>query len=121
MTPKQKKKKDKETRDVSKALRPEDVNKEATHRWKILEKFPKKISEKDATEVKSAAKRVEIKKKKLHSKHSKRSTPGEVEKDIPPYSHPQRQPEGKKTIKNIKSKTVAKGQRLSSKLSKTKK
>ena len=121
MTAKQMKKKDKETKNVSKALRAEDVNKEAKYNWKILEKFPKKVAEKDAREVKSAAKRVEIKKKKLHSKHSKRSTPGEVEKDTPPYSHPQRQPEGKKTIKNIESQSVAKGRRLSSKLSKSKK
>ena len=120
MTAKDKKKKDKETLNVSKASVPEDVSKE-THPWKILAKFPKKVAEKDAAEVKSAAKRVESKKKKLHSKHSKRSTPGQVEEDITPYSHAPRQPDTKKTIKTVEKQSVAKGRRLSSKLSKTKK
>ena len=114
------KKKDKESRNVSEAAVPEDVSKEARP-WKILAKFPKKVARKDATEVKSAAKRVESKKKKLHSKHSKRSTPGQVEEDITPYAHAQRQPESKKTLKTIEKQSVTKGRRLSSKLTKTKK
>lgn len=121
MTPKQAKKKDKETKNVSQAIQAESVNKESTHQWKILEKFPKKIAEKDAAEVNGAAKRVEIKKKKLHSKHSKRTTPGEVEMDIPPYVHHQREPESKKNLTNIENQTLAKGRRLAAKLSKSKK
>ncbi len=118
MSAKDIKKKDKETKKIAGAIGPQDV-KEPTSTWKILSKFPKRIAAKDTAEVKSTAKRVEAKKKKLHSKHSKRTTPGEVERDITPYAH--RHPESKKVVKNIEKQSVAKGLRLTQKLSKTKK
>lgn len=117
MTAKQMKKKDKETTRVVGAVVPEETSGE-TRPWKILAKFPKPIAKKEASEVKGAAKRVEAKKKKGHSKRSKRSTPGQVEPDITPYAHAQRQPDTKKTIKTVEKQSIAKGRRLSQKLSK---
>ncbi len=115
-TAKEAKKQKKEALHVLGAHTPEERS-EPTHTWKILAKFPKRIATKDKAEVEGTKKRSEIKRKKLHSKHSKRTTPGQVELDITPYTH--HHPEGKKMIKTIEKQSVAKGRRLVKKINKS--
>jgi len=116
MTAQQIKQKNKEVRSSVQTSAPEEVSNESTT-WKILSKFPKKIAEKDLSYVKSAEKGMKAKKAKLHTKH-KRTTPGQVEKDIPSYPHIHS--ENKKVIKRVEKQSVSQGRRLSRKLSRTK-
>lgn len=120
LTARMRKRKDKETRNVAQAKTPADVNPEPTTTWKILAKFPKAIAKKDSSEVKGSMDRMEAKIKKHHSKHAKRSTPGQVETDVTPFAN-KIHPENKRERTNIEIQSVAQGRRLAQKLSKTKK
>lgn len=115
LTAKEKKRQDKETRSPLQPSPPEG----AATTWKILEKFPKIPAKKGKEQLDSSMKGIKAKKKKLHSKHSKRTTPGEVEADITPYAHIH--PEGKKIITGREKQSAVKAKSLNKKLSKVKK
>lgn len=116
MTAKNKKSQKKESTRVSEAVPAEAVTEKGT--WKILSKFPPKPAVKAKEQVDSMKKGVASKKKKQCSKHSKRSTPGQVEEDITPYAH--RHPENKKVTQNLQKQNVQQSRRVTKKLSKKK-
>ena len=109
------KKQKKEVRLSPQATAPEEVKKEIST-WKILTKFPKKIAQKDLSYVKSMQKGVGAKKAKRNTRH-RRTTPGQVEQDITPYTHIHR--ESKKDIKRVEKQSRSKARRLQGKLLKT--
>ena len=115
MTSQQARKMRKEVRNNAEAFQPEEDRAPTT--WKILSKFRPRPAKKKEEELLSFEKTVSKKKRKLHSKHSKRTTPGQVEKDITPNPHIH--PESQKTLAALSMQSLAKGRRV--KVTKSKK
>lgn len=82
----------------------------------ILKKYPKKIQKLEKPILDSNIKNMQIKKKKQVGKHSKRSTPGEVEHRESPPAHIH--PEGMRWEKTLVSQNKVKGKILNNKLRK---
>jgi hypothetical protein len=120
MTVKNKKKQTKEVLHSSNAVQAEELTKQekGPSTWKILAKFPPKVATKGKEQLTSFQKGMKVKKKTHASKHSKRSTPGQVEEDTTPYKHIKR--EDKKDRQNIQKQIVTQTRRVTKKLSKKK-
>ena len=87
---------------------------DAIHPEDILKQQPKKIAKKDAEALRSAMKRMALKKK--HSAHSKRTTPGEV--DERPSAPASVHPEGRRWQKTLTLQNKVQRKSLTKKLSK---
>lgn len=95
----------------------EQTTKDESAEWKILSKFPKKIAKKEEEQLASMSKSMHVKKEKNLSKHSKRSTPGDVLTDSPfPHLHP----ENSKAVHNLQLQNQARTRVFNKKLSKSK-
>ena len=82
----------------------------------LLKKQPKKLAKKEQEELNGSMKRMEIKKTKEHSPHSKRTTPGQVdERPSPPASI---HPEGRRWQKTLTLQSKIQRKSLDKKLSK---
>jgi len=81
-----------------------------------LSRYPKKRKKVEKPLMDSTVKNMEIKKKKQHTKHSKRTTPGEVEHRETPPAHEHR--EGQRWEKTLVKQNKAKRKAITSKLQK---
>ncbi len=81
---------------------------------KALKKLPSKTKKADKALVESLVKNMEVKKTKLNAKHSKRTTPSEIDthESAPAYVHK----EGARWEKTVVKQSVGKGKALTSKI-----
>ena len=84
-----------------------------------LKKYPKKIQKTEKPVLASTVKKMEVKKKKKTAKHSRRTTPGEVEHRESPPAHIH--PEGQRWEKTLVQQSKKQRKVLTSKLQKRKK